>query len=135
MRKESSLFFPFPSGSNLSKVTKSREQNKEFILFLPRRSKFGKAKVTNKRVKCERKARFSFHSRVAVTYPKLRKVESKTKNSFFFCRDGVSSAKPELRKVDGRTKKSIILRRHFMFLRQLFRHFPLLVAKCEDSRM
>ena len=59
MRKESSLFFPFPSGSNLSKVTKSRE-------------------------KCERKARFSFHSRVAVTYPKLRKVESKTKNSFFF---------------------------------------------------
>ena len=63
MRKESSLFFPFPSGSNLSKVTKSREQNKEFILFLPRRSKFGEARVTKSRWKNQEKYHFapSFH--------------------------------------------------------------------------
>ena len=32
-----------------ARVTKSREQNKEFILFLPRRSKFGEARVTKSR--------------------------------------------------------------------------------------
>ena len=50
---------------------------------MPRRSKFAiyDGKVTNKRAKYKRKARFSFYSRARGTSasPKLRKVESKTK--------------------------------------------------------
>ncbi len=49
MQKESSLFFSFPSDKDSKLVSLGSSKN------------FGKAKVTKKREKCKRKARFSYH--------------------------------------------------------------------------
>ena len=54
------------STCRLQRYEKSRAKQRNSFLFLPRRSKFAifDGKVTKKRVKCKRKACFSFHFRV-----------------------------------------------------------------------
>jgi len=89
---------------NPQSYEKTSEMQKENLFFFsfPSASNFGEARVTKKRVKCKRKACFSFHFRVPVSSakPELRKKVVVTKQFW-----KINAIRPKIKARRGKTRK------------------------------